>query len=87
MLDINGLLAEISTRRLIILAHGALWSPNTYVPMAIRKSVKTHSRTLRSMIAVADIRLCPDRDLHRHAWKYSGRGCYQCGACLQLAGV
>lgn len=81
----SDLLLEITTRRLFILSHGALWSPNTHVPMSIRQAIKKHRHELKRMIADGDIRLCPARDLHRHSWRYAGNGCYQCGMCLQLA--
>lgn len=83
--DIATVLSEISTRRLVILAHGALWCPNTYVPMSVRHGIRTHRNELKQMVRDGDIRLCCARDLHRQSWRYCGRGRYECGLCLQLA--
>lgn len=83
MLTLNILLHELSIRKLIILHHGVLWSPNQYVPMPIRRAIKQHRRELCELIAQADIRLCPDCDLHRQYFHYAN-GEFYCEACRRL---
>lgn len=79
--DLAGLLKEIRVRRLVLLEHGVLWAPNTHVPLAIRRAIKTYRHQLLQLMGTDDSTVCPDQRLHRKYWRRYGPGCYTCMVC------
>lgn len=84
-MELDELLREVRRRRLILLQHGVLWSPNTPVPGATRRAIVQHRPALLHLIKQGDIRVCADCELHRPYWKHAGSGRYVCDVCARIA--
>jgi len=83
-MELDELLEEIRSKRLILLQHGALWAPNTHVPLATRRAIRMHRRQLAQLIAAGDIAVCCSRDLHRQYFYHAGGGRYICEVCERI---
>lgn len=85
VMNLDELLTEIHSRRLIVTLAGVLWSPNEPIPMKLRQAVKCHRRALLyQLYRRGDVRLCPARDLHRRYYRHAGQGRFVCDMCLKL---
>ena len=86
-MSLEQLLTEIKQRRLLLVpsrrGRVALWSPNTPVPLPVRRAVSSHSQELQRLIARSDIAVCVNPDLHRHAYSYQCKR-YCCDVCARL---
>lgn len=60
-----------------------LWAPNVRVPRQVRNVIRQYNDELAQRIARSDIMTCPNPDLHRHSWMYSGDQ-YCCQICALL---
>jgi hypothetical protein len=82
------LLQHIQRQRLILRYGRAdrivLWSPNRVVSRSTRQAIRDHAQTLRQMLSMHDVNVCPNASLHREEWRYAGQGRYVCGACERL---
>jgi hypothetical protein len=77
----------------ILREHGAIlcytkrgldvWAPGCDLPASQRYEVLSHRRQLRAMMRQGDIRVCPNRDLHRKYWRYAG-GTVRCEICERI---
>jgi len=61
----------------------AIWAANKRVPGIVRRTLKKHRDTIRSMLAEHRVETCPAPQLHMRAWYYAGQ-VYRCGLCEQL---
>ena len=84
-MTLDELLAQVRDRRLMLLQHGVLWSPNQHVPMPTRRAIREHKAELMRLIAKADIRTCASPNWHRSHWKHVGNGRYCCEVCENIA--
>jgi hypothetical protein len=50
----------------------AIWCPGRTVPRFIRQAIAEHKETVRAMIRVGRIEVCPSPVLHRREWHFSG---------------
>jgi len=81
---LDDVLREIRARQLILLQNGALWSPNTRVPMDTRRAIREHRAMLVDLIRGGDIRVCVDPGLHRQYWQHAGSGRFVCEICAHI---
>lgn len=58
-----------------------IWSPQTPLPITLRRAVHKHRDVLIAMMNSSDVRTCPNRKLHK---RYS-RGRKTCGVCRRIA--
>lgn len=84
--SLDSLLAEIQQRRLILtideLGRVEIWSPNTKLPIAIRRAVVRHNDALLALMANSDKRVCPNPMLHKHSQQRRADGV--CRLCRRL---
>jgi hypothetical protein len=83
-MTLEELLAQVRDRRLLLLQHGALWSPNQHVPMPTRRAIREHKAALLALIAEADIRVCASPSWHRAYWRRTTGQCYICEICQNI---
>lgn len=48
----------------------AIWCPGRPVPRFIRQTIAEHKDTVRAMVRVGRIEVCPSPALHRREWRY-----------------
>jgi hypothetical protein len=63
-----------------------LWTPNSpsKVPITLRRAVVKYSNELETLMHQGDVRLCPNANLHRKHYKYTGNGAWACEMCQVL---
>jgi hypothetical protein len=83
-MTLDELLVQVRDRRLLLLQHGAIWSPNQYVPAVTRRAIREHKAELMRLIAESDIRTCASPSWHCSYWKHAGNGCYRCQVCENI---
>jgi hypothetical protein len=85
-MTLDQLFADMKRRGVILVSPSELYEDESVTPR-IRYELKRHTAHIETLLRLADIRVCPNRDLHRRYWIYRGQGCYVCSFCEEFAAL
>jgi hypothetical protein len=85
VMDLDQVLAFLQETRQVFLHYDAergvdLWTPQHKMPITLRRAIVKHRQTLLELMRQGDVRVCPDRSLHK---SYT-RGKRTCGVCRRI---
>lgn len=60
------------------------WYPNKRMSRETHQALRTHADSLKRLLEMCDVRVCPSADLHRKEWRYLGNGHFRCAVCERI---